>query len=98
MIAHLSMHYQVLQDLLPSRFIFLLCSYTLSLLYGLLDRVHSLDDCMYVLLESGHLANDILDNLGRQFLKYLVLSPTEDEGGYTLLKGVQGREEGLCLF
>jgi hypothetical protein len=42
-----------------------------------------------MLLEGGHLADHILDDLGRQLLQHLVLSSSQDERGDALLQALQ---------
>jgi hypothetical protein len=74
MITDFSVHYQVLQDLLPLTLL-LLVLLSLSLNQRV-NRVIFLDQSMHVLLEASHFANDILNYLGRELLKDLVLCPS----------------------
>ena len=64
----------------------------------LLYREKLLDLLVHVLLETSHLANNVLDYLRRQLLQHFLLRATKDEGLDSLLQRFQGCQEGLGLF
>jgi hypothetical protein len=97
-VAHFPMHDQVLQHMLPRLLVLHLGRCPLRLINGLRDGMILLDNPMHVLLEASHLADDILDDLGWQLFKDLVLSSAQDEGGDPLLEGLEGLEEALGLL
>ena len=96
MITDFSVHYQVLQDLLPLTLL-LLVLLSLSLNQRV-NRVIFLDQSMHVLLEASHFANDILNYLGRELLKDLVLGPSQYERCYPLFEALKCLNERLSLL
>ena len=57
-----------------------------------------LNYAMNMLLKSGHLADYILDNLGRQLLEDFVFGSSKDKGRDPLLQAFQCIDKVLCLL
>ena len=53
---------------------------------------------MNVSLEVSHLANEVLNNLRGKLLEHLILGPSQDERGDTLLEALDCVNEELGLF